>query len=61
MSLRNVLQRENAAAFPIDAVRAAFPALQRPASFTFFDNGAGSQVPQGVLDAICSHLLISRP
>jgi len=46
-------------AFPIDAVRAQFPALQpdRAGSFIFFDNAAGAQIPQSVLDAINHHLL----
>jgi cysteine desulfurase family protein (TIGR01976 family) len=43
--------------FPIDAVRDAFPALRRPAEFVFFDNAAGAQVPQIVLDAVNHHLL----
>lgn len=43
--------------FPIEAVRAAFPALNRPPEFTFFDNAAGAQVPQPVLDAVNHHLL----
>jgi cysteine desulfurase family protein (TIGR01976 family) len=43
--------------FPIDSVRSAFPALQRPSSFVFFDNAAGAQVPQNVLDAVSEHLL----
>jgi hypothetical protein len=38
--------------FPIEAVRAAFPALTRPPEFIFFDNAAGAQVPQIVLDAV---------
>lgn len=45
------------AAFPIDAVRAQFPALQRAGSFIFLDNAAGAQVPQSVLDAVTTHLL----
>jgi cysteine desulfurase family protein (TIGR01976 family) len=45
------------AAFPIEAVRAAFPALSRPPGFIFFDNAAGAQVPQIVLDAVNHHLL----
>ena len=46
-------------AFPIDAVRAQFPALQpdRAGSFIFLDNAAGAQVPQSVLDAVNRHLL----
>ncbi len=45
------------ASFPIQAVRAAFPALTRPPGFIFFDNAAGAQVPQIVLDAVNHHLL----
>ncbi len=45
------------ASFPIDVVRRAFPALRRPSSFVFFDNAAGAQVPQNVLDAVNEHLL----
>jgi cysteine desulfurase family protein (TIGR01976 family) len=37
-------------------VRACFPALQR-SSFIFFDNAAGAQIPQQVLDAVNHHLL----
>ncbi len=43
--------------FPIEAVRAAFPALTRPPGFVFFDNAAGAQVPHIVLDAVNHHLL----
>ncbi len=43
--------------FPIESVRAAFPALTRPPGFTFFDNAAGAQVPQVVLDAVNHHLI----
>src|SRR5215470_20254809 len=42
-------------AFPIDHVRAAFPALQE--DFIFFDNAAGAQSPKAVLDAVAHHLL----
>ena len=34
-----------------------FPALTRPPGFIFFDNAAGAQVPQVVLDAVNRHLL----
>lgn len=58
---RGVLNPETPAAasgtFPIEAVRAAFPALTRPPGFVFFDNAAGAQVPQVVLDAVNHHLL----
>jgi cysteine desulfurase family protein (TIGR01976 family) len=43
--------------FPVDAVRAVFPALARSPEFVFFDNAAGAQVPQVVLDAVNHHLL----
>lgn len=43
--------------FPIDTVRATFPALNRAAGFTFFDNAAGAQVPQIVVDAVNHHLI----
>jgi len=44
-------------AFPVDAVRAKFPALTRAQPFIYFDNAAGAQAPQGVLDAVAGHLL----
>jgi cysteine desulfurase family protein (TIGR01976 family) len=43
------------AEFPIGEIRAAFPALGD--GFIFFDNAAGAQSPQGVLDAVANHLL----
>ena len=43
--------------FPIEAVRAKFPALHRTPVFVFFDNAAGAQIPQVVLDAVNHHLL----
>ncbi len=43
------------AEFPISEVRAAFPALQD--DFVFFDNAAGAQSPQTVLNAVANHLL----
>jgi cysteine desulfurase family protein (TIGR01976 family) len=39
----------------VDHVRAAFPALQN--GFIFFDNAAGAQAPQNVLNAVADHLL----
>ena len=45
------------ARFPVETVRAAFPALTRAKDFVFFDNAAGAQVPQVVLDAVNHHLL----
>src|SRR5262245_25934552 len=43
------------AEFPVDQVRAVFPALKE--DFIFFDNAAGAQSPQTVLDAVANHLL----
>jgi cysteine desulfurase family protein (TIGR01976 family) len=43
------------AEFPINKVRAIFPALQN--DFIFFDNAAGAQSPKRVLDAVADHLL----
>lgn len=43
--------------FSMETIRAFFPALHRSPAFTFFDNAAGAQVPQVVLDAINHHLL----
>jgi len=43
--------------FPIESVRASFPALQHAAPFIFFDNAAGAQIPQIVFDAVNRHLL----
>jgi cysteine desulfurase family protein (TIGR01976 family) len=44
-------------AFPIDAVRKQFPAIQRNGSSVFFDNAAGAQIPQKVFDVVNEHLL----
>ena len=58
---QGILHSENASGsntnFPIETVRAAFPALSRPPGFIFFDNAAGAQVPQIALDAVNHHLL----
>jgi cysteine desulfurase family protein (TIGR01976 family) len=43
--------------FPAETLRAQFPALQRAGAFVFFDNAAGAQVPQSVLDAVNRHLV----
>jgi cysteine desulfurase family protein (TIGR01976 family) len=43
--------------FPIDSIRRLFPALNSTDRFIFFDNGAGAQIPQSVLDAVCHHLV----
>jgi len=46
------------AAFPVERLRAEFPALQRAGKDVFFDNAAGAQVPKAVFDAIHEHLLV---
>src|ERR1700730_18337773 len=46
-----------AAAFPAAALRSRFPALQQAGRSIFFDNAAGAQVPQAVLDAVNHHLV----
>ena len=43
--------------FPINSTRRLFPALNAGDNFIFFDNGAGAQIPQSVLDAVCDHLV----
>src|SRR5215468_5259577 len=43
------------AEFPVEHLRGAFPALQD--DFIFFDNAAGAQSPQSVLNAVANHLL----
>jgi len=43
--------------FPVEALRGLFPALRRDPSFLFFDNAAGAQIPQMVLDAVNHHLV----
>src|SRR5690606_27154432 len=47
----------DAAAFPVAAIRAQFPALAHAGSFVFMDNAAGAQIPQSVLDAVNRHLV----
>ncbi|RWH71966.1 cysteine desulfurase-like protein [Mesorhizobium sp.] len=47
----------SAAAFPVEKIRAMFPALQRAGDFIFMDNAAGAQIPQSVLDAVTNHLV----
>ena len=47
-----ITDRRKAAAFPIEAVRARFPALAAPDDFVFLDNAAGAQVPAQVLEAV---------
>jgi cysteine desulfurase family protein (TIGR01976 family) len=46
--------------FPVRSIRALFPALSVDEEFVFFDNAAGAQVPQIVLDAVNHHLLVNN-
>jgi cysteine desulfurase family protein (TIGR01976 family) len=43
--------------FPAQALREQFPALRHAGNGIFFDNAAGAQVPQIVLDAVNHHLI----
>jgi cysteine desulfurase family protein (TIGR01976 family) len=43
--------------FPAEALREQFPALRRAGHSIYFDNAAGAQVPQVVLDAVSHHLI----
>ncbi|NLS06036.1 cysteine desulfurase-like protein [Rhizobium sp. P32RR-XVIII] len=43
--------------FPVDEVRAMFPAIQKAGDFIFLDNAGGAQVPQAVVDAVATHLV----
>jgi cysteine desulfurase family protein (TIGR01976 family) len=43
--------------FPVEDVRRKFSALERAGRFVFFDNGAGAQVPDTVIEAVTDHLL----
>lgn len=43
--------------FPVERVRALFPALSDGEDFVLFDNAAGAQIPQSVLDAVNQHLI----
>lgn len=43
--------------FPVDELRALFPALRKADGFIFLENAGGSQVPQSVVDAVTNHLI----
>src|SRR5215472_11718101 len=60
--MKALLCPDNAAAaqLPVRSVRACFPALSLDEQFVFFDNAAGAQVPQTVLDAVNRHLLTNN-
>jgi cysteine desulfurase family protein (TIGR01976 family) len=43
--------------FPVDEIRAMFPAIRKAGDFIFLENAGGSQVPQSVVDAVTNHLI----
>ena len=49
--------KAQSATFPVEKIRAMFPALQKAGDFIFLDNAAGAQIPQSVLDAVTNHLV----
>jgi cysteine desulfurase family protein (TIGR01976 family) len=53
----DVQQSHSPTPFPVEAVRAEFPALKHSEPFVFFDNAAGAQIPHGVFNAVNRHLL----
>lgn len=57
MSTKPAVSTVDSVAFPAAALRAQFPALQRDPQLVFFDNAAGAQIPQIVLDAVNRHLI----
>jgi cysteine desulfurase family protein (TIGR01976 family) len=42
---------------PVETLRGQFPALRTAGSGVFFDNAAGAQVPDGVIEAVKHHLI----
>jgi cysteine desulfurase family protein (TIGR01976 family) len=53
----NARMADKSAAFPAQILREQFPALKHAGNSIFFDNAAGAQVPQMVLDAVNFHLI----
>jgi len=43
--------------FPVETLRSRFPGLRTAESCVFFDNAAGAQVPDGVIEAVRRHLI----
>src|SRR5215469_13131139 len=58
--MKATLSIDKAEHFPVQSVRGCFPALNLDGNFVFFDNAAGAQVPQKVLDAVNHHLLVNN-
>src|SRR5215813_6460509 len=56
-SVDRVTASQSVTDFPIEKIRALFPALHRDPNFIFFDNAAGAQIPQVVFDAVNHHLI----
>jgi cysteine desulfurase family protein (TIGR01976 family) len=50
-------EKSKSAPFPVETIRPQFPAVVDGENFVFFDNAAGAQIPQSVLDAVTRHLL----
>lgn len=57
MNQHQTAKADSAASFPVEDIRAMFPALKQAGDFIFFDNAAGAQIPQSVLDAVTNHLV----
>jgi cysteine desulfurase family protein (TIGR01976 family) len=57
MNQHRTAKADSAASFPVEDIRAMFPALKQAGDFIFFDNAAGAQIPQSVLDAVTNHLV----
>lgn len=57
MNQHQTPKADSAASFPVDMIRAMFPALRQAGDFIFMDNAAGAQIPQNVLDAVTNHLV----
>src|SRR5215469_7092499 len=66
MSIEEIVMKASSTAntaaegFPVQSLRASFPALNLGDKFIFFDNAAGAQVPQAVFDAVNKHLLVNN-
>ena len=54
-STRDALRGANG--FPVQELRAQFPALVKAGDFIFLENAGGSQAPQSVVEAVARHLV----
>jgi cysteine desulfurase family protein (TIGR01976 family) len=57
MSLSDTQADRGRNEFPVDELRALFPAIAKAGDFIFLENAGGSQVPQSVVDAVANHLI----